>query len=149
MAIKVYALDALRTITKLRAYSGSLRDVRRVRVMESDTLRTVAEFAPAISLAVNPATSETEANSVFPVVITSDPVTATPTGGTGPYSYAWAQTSGPAATINNPANATSTFAMTRSPGSGGTAQFTCTVTDSIGQQAQAVATITFTNTSEA
>lgn len=73
-------------------------------------------------------------------------VTATPTGGTGPFTYAWSITSfmGGVPAINTPSNATT--AITQS----GLAQFddndctaSCLVTDSLGATARANVSFTF------
>jgi hypothetical protein len=44
--------------------------------------------------------------------LTTAGVTATPAGGTAPYTYSWAKVSGDAITVNSPTSATTTFSAT-------------------------------------
>lgn len=123
--------------------------VARIEAWNGSAWKLVQSFAPPISLTTSPPTSFAERDSASIVLITSTPVTAVVAGGTGPYSYVWVQTSGPAASIYSPNSATSQFGMSVGPGSSEQADFTCTVTDSGGLTANASATVTFTNTSGA
>ena len=63
-----------------------------------------------------------------------------PTGGIPPYSYAWTKTAGGAVAADAPAAATTTFTATALVGGAAprTANFRCTVTDSIGTVVQTV-----------
>lgn len=150
MTIKVRHEGATRDITGVKVmFGGTLRNILRVKVMEGDTLRTVAEFAPPISLSVSPASSFATANSASVVSVITGNVTAYVTGGTAPYTYAWTQTTGQTASIYSPTSATTKFAMALGPGSNEDAQFSCTVTDSFGLTASAVAFVNFQNTSGA
>jgi hypothetical protein len=60
----------------------------------------------------------------------SSDATATPYGGTPPYSYAWSVDNG-AVSMNNPGGQSTAFFST----DGGFANATCTVTDSLGAEA--------------
>lgn len=64
--------------------------------------------------------------------VTSDSVTVTPAGGTGPYTYAWTRLSG-ASSISPtaPTAATTTFSANVPRDTTVTATFRCTVTDSL------------------
>jgi hypothetical protein len=66
--------------------------------------------------------------------ITTNVVTASATGGSAPYSYAWAKESGDVGwTVNSPSSAATSFkAASVSPGAGTTATMRCTVTDARG-----------------
>lgn len=135
-AVRVYPATTAKRVTRIEAWNGS-------------AWKLVQSFAPPISLAASPVASFASRNAAAVVAIISDPVTAFVTGGTAPYSYLWTQTGGPAASIYSPTSATTKFAMGLGPGSSEDAQFTCTVTDSNGQTAAAIAFATFSNTSGA
>lgn len=65
------------------------------------------------------------------LLIYTDATTVTPSGGTGPYTYAWTQVSGDPFTCNNPTAATTTFRSTVAKASTNTSVWRCTVTDSL------------------
>jgi hypothetical protein len=65
-------------------------------------------------------------------VLTSDATTATPTGGTGPFTYVWSQVGGDSMTINTPNAASTTFSKSVPDAAGFTGYFVCTITDSLG-----------------
>ena len=69
--------------------------------------------------------------------------TATATGGSTPYTYAWTRVSGSSYTINSPTSAATTFTTTLAPSGYKTGVYRCTVTDSLGAIAMADATIEF------
>lgn len=75
--------------------------------------------------------------------VTTEPATATPSGGLAPYTYSWSRISGTYGTPNNPASATTTFYARIPPGTIQTATFRCTVTDSLGSTATADVSATF------
>lgn len=65
-------------------------------------------------------------------VVVSNTVTTTPSGGTGPYTYAWTRVSGSASIqATAPTAATSAFLAGLYDGTTKTATFRCTVTDSL------------------
>lgn len=79
----------------------------------------------------------------------SGTVTASPTGGTGPYTYAWARTGGGTTTeATTPSAASTTFrTYFDTGGQSRTAYFVCTVTDSLGAVANTAAvTVSLTST---
>lgn len=63
--------------------------------------------------------------------LTTDATTVTPSGGTGPYTYAWTLVSGDTLTINSPTAATTTFTGTPAYNSNLSGVYRCTVTDSL------------------
>lgn len=64
--------------------------------------------------------------------VTTPSVTVTPTGGTGPYTYAWTYDSGDSGfTANSAAAATTTFTGSVASGADRVAVWKCTVTDSL------------------
>ncbi len=126
---------AARTITNVKARdaSNTLRQCQFVRVRDAgNVLRTVWAFLTA---AATPSAVTGYANSASPININTSGAVAAPSGGTPPYSYAWARTDGggDAWTINSPSAASTTFQATGvNPGDAFTATFACTVTDSLG-----------------
>lgn len=64
-----------------------------------------------------------------PPIVTTNATTATPSGGIGPYSYAWEKVSGDTISISNPSSATTIFSATLSSGDLRSAVFRCLVTD--------------------
>lgn len=143
MALKL--LDAgsvLRTITRLGVWDGSrLIPMKALKLLDADgtTLRTIATFAPALTLAASPAGAFGTAASDVSVNVTTNSVTAIPTGGTGPFTYAWTVVSYTAATspvITSATNASTTFRQdSMAPDTTASAVFRCTVTDAFGLQA--------------
>lgn len=83
----------------------------------------VGQAALPFSASVNPG----YATGTGRVNITTNSVTVTPSGGTGPYTYAWTYVSGDAFTVLSPTSATTAFrAVTTAEG-----VYKCTVTDSL------------------
>jgi hypothetical protein len=77
--------------------------------------------------------------------VTSNDTTATVTGGSGTFSYAWSQVDGdPGITITVPNGATTTFSAIMFPGATKSGQFICTVTDTVTGQAVASNEVTVT-----
>lgn len=64
-------------------------------------------------------------------LLTTGSVTVTPSGGTGPYTYAWAKFSGDTFTITSPTSASTTFSITLAGDEDAAAIYRCTVTDSV------------------
>lgn len=150
MPLKVIVGTATKDAARASVYPATTaKRVTRIEAWNGSAWKLVQSFAPPISLAANPVASFASRNAAAVVAVVSDPVTFTVTGGTGPYTYSIVQTGGPAASIYSPTSASSQFAMGLGPGSSETSAFTCTVTDSNGLTAAAVASVTFTNTSGA
>lgn len=143
MAITILDGGTLRTITK--AYvkqAGVLRAIRTIKVQDGGTLRTVATFADPLSVFVTD-TGKVASSSTM----TTDPATASPSGGFAPYTYAWTLVTnggGAASTANTPTLASTTFTKTGlSPGSDITDVWRCTVTDALGNTASDVGNANF------
>lgn len=150
MPLKVIVGSATKDAARSDFYVGTAKKrVARIEAWNGTAWKLVQSFAPPISLSVFPTMSLATTSAAAVVAVTTANVTATVVGGTAPYTYAWVQTSGPAASIYSPTSATTKFAMGLGPGSGEDAQFTCTVTDSNGLTAAAIAFATFSNTSGA
>ena len=75
-------------------------------------------------------------------LVTTEQTTVTPSGGTAPYTYAWARLSGFGA-ADTPTTAFTTFSETQPLDEFRTGVFRCTVTDSIGATATVDVTAEF------
>lgn len=136
MAFKVWADGALRTITAVKVMvGGTLRVAKTVKAQESGNLRTVAAFASPMSLSASPTSAFGEDFAGVPVVVFSDTVTAIPSGGLGPYTYAWTIIAGTGFTVTAPSNASTSFSATVNSPGGKTGTARCTCTDSFGTTA--------------
>lgn len=66
--------------------------------------------------------------SPSPSSVVSSPITCTPTGGAGGYTYAWVLTLGSGVAINSPSSATTTFSAMLLSGQSETVNAKCIVT---------------------
>lgn len=139
---------------RIRDAGGTLRTIVRVRVRdETNVLRTIQRISARASsanlfktvfqpfaAAITPSPVDGFLAGTATASVTTSAVTATPTGGTSPYTYAWAQTgSSPYAwTINSPAIASTSFtAAAVEVGAYATNLFQVTITDANGATATA------------
>ena len=133
MPLKVRDGATLRTLTGFKVMDGTtLRTIRTLKVMGTDgvTLRTVAIFTTPLTVATPlPAYVGTAYSSQVSI----GPITATPTGGTAPYTYVWSVITG-SCTIFGGTTASASFnSPTMSPGQFTTATVRVTCSDSSGQ----------------
>lgn len=141
MAAQFRILDngTLRTPTRLRIMqAGLLRTIKTLKVMDGGTLRTVAIFASPLSVSASPseATGSFNGSGVFPPqTLTTDLVTAIPSGGIAPYTYAWAYLSGSTFTVSHPTSAGTFFSHNFVAFGTRSGTYRCTVTDSLGSTA--------------
>lgn len=134
----------IRTITKMTVRDGAtLRPVLRLKFMDGASLRTVATFSTPVTLAITPA-NQAVTGSTNP--LTSTAFTATPTGGTGPFSYAWTVTSGTGSATSPTSASTTVGSGALTSGVASTVNLQCVATDSLGQTATATTYATFTYT---
>lgn len=114
---------------------GAWRTLQYGEAYYSGAWRQIATFVPALSVAISPTTASATGSTV-----TTNSVTATPTGGLGPFTYAWTLVSNSGVTspaITSPSTAATRFTGSPTDGHSGTATFRCTVTDSLGTVATA------------
>lgn len=149
MPLNVIVGTSEKACVKIEVTKGTQKRATRIEAYDGSAWKLVQSFAPPISLSMVPSSAAGSRNVAAIVVITTNNVTATVSGGVGPYSYNWVQIGGPSATIYTPSNATTNFGMALGPGDSEQGQFRCTVTDANGLTAQATVTATFTNTSGA
>lgn len=105
----------------------------------------VAASAGALTASASPSSLYEEAPG--PGTITTDPTTITAAGGTGPYTYAWTQTSGVTFTISAPSAATTDFTSPSIlPGQTRAARFKCVVTDAVPDTFDVLVAVTVVST---
>lgn len=143
-----------RTITGIKVLDGTLlRTIFRVKVVDTDgtTIRTVATFSPPMTASASPSSISGSATSLLPTTVTTNATTVTPSGGTGPYTYAWSVAAYDAAvapTFSTPTSATTAVSQSGVEDGGlYGATVICTVTDAFGQTAIATVTALFSNNS--
>ncbi len=130
--MKTLYAGAVRTIRsgKLRVGS-STRTITRIVGKLNGVVVQLVRFSTTLSVTASPPTATGYGSSGITTTVTSDLVTATPTGGVPPFSYIW--TAGdPAVTATNPNGASTAFSGLVEPTSQVVATAFVTVTDSIG-----------------
>ena len=138
--MEVFSAGAWRTAIGGEIYvGGQWRSLKRGEAYKDDSWRATVSFAPPMSVSAN----NTDGGSAGSF-ITSAPSTATPTGGTAPYSYAWSILSG-AAAINSPTSASTTFSGNAFPGAPSVSTAQVIVTDAHGDTASITITVTLIN----
>lgn len=145
MPLKVVVNGAEKSAVRMEVTVGNAQKrAIRIEAWNGSAWKVAQSFAPAISLSVTPdvfgASSEPTGG-----LITSEPATATPTGGSAPYTYGWAKISGDTMTVMSPTNATTTFRANVPAGATRSAVYRGTVTDNFGQTATADVSITLSN----
>jgi hypothetical protein len=141
MAAQIRVRDAsgtLRTLTQIRARdaSNTLRTITRIRVRDDgNVLRTVYDTSGGTAFAATANPTSVVGRTAGAGSTTTGSTTVTASGGTAPYTYAWAliahdhPTTSP--TINSPTLATTTFSQANmDDNTTYTATFRCTVNDS-------------------
>lgn len=133
-----------RTITSAEAYvNGAWQRLQYAEAYVNGAWRTIATFASALSLTINPHDVTSPTNPM------SGSAFAIPSGGVSPFTYAWSLVSSSGLTgitINSPTAANTTITASTSSttdGSGGLATVRCVVTDSLGATASATAGVSF------
>lgn len=121
--------------------AGAWRQLSEARAYISGAWETVATFIPSLSLEITP--TIVGASITGAGVATSNAATATPTGGSAPFTYSWARVGGVSGSPDSPTNATTTFSKTLGNGDETGETFRCTCTDSFGTTATADISVTF------
>jgi hypothetical protein len=124
---------AWKDITGAKIFSGGAwRTLTAIKIYEGGAWRDVANFTGgggSITLAISPSPVTKTGRTA---TITTGNVTATPTGGLAPYTYAWVKQSGDDINITAPSSAVTAFrADGMSVDEVRTAVFRCTCTDAL------------------
>lgn len=141
--MKVTVGGVARTVTRAFVCVGGVaKPITRTIVHVGGADKDAGHFAPTMTLSVSP----TSANGfiAYSGPCTTDRVTVTPSGGLGPYTYAWTRVSGVGA-ANTATAANTTFTATIGYIDSQTGTFRCTVTDSSAQTATITEVATFTS----
>jgi predicted phage tail protein len=139
MALQQFRNGAWHPITTLYAYrSGAWQRLKTLKTYRGGAWQLVGIFTPPLTLAANNV-GVSGYNSVE-----TGSSTATPSGGLGPYSYAWSKVSGDTMTVSSPTTAGTGFGSpTMAPGGYSSAVYQCTCTDSAGQVASTTISVAF------
>jgi hypothetical protein len=111
-------------ITSVGSVSGTL-------TTQNQNVATVTGAASGGALVATLNRSAVTGNRSGAGTVTTGTVTVTASGGTGPYTYAWTNVSGDTFTPTIPTGATTAFSITVAVDDVKTAQYRCTVTDSV------------------
>lgn len=111
------------------------------KAVERMTLRTpsgdkliYAAGGMSLTVTASPASAVGSGANASPIAVTSAVVTASASGGTGPYTYAWTElTMGTAIEALSPSSAATQFRATVAAGESEFADFRCTATDARGR----------------
>lgn len=150
MPLKAVVNGVEKDAERMEATVGNAQKrVVRIEAWNGSAWKVAQSFAPPITLNVTPSSVSGTGDAISPILITSSTATATPTGGTAPYTYAWTKVSGDTMTVTNSTSASTAFRTSVGPGDVKTATYRCTVTDKNGLTAQDSVSITLTNTNGA
>ncbi len=144
MSLHVLLSGVLREVAGLYKFQdGSLRNVSALYKMQDENLRLAMSSSPvagasSITLSLDPTDVYAFGSNLTAQGLTTNPTTATPTGGAAPYSYVWTID----ATVTDQGKASTAFAK-KLYNTQVQIAFTCTVTDRLGQQAAASGTAEF------
>lgn len=148
MTLKIRDAGTLRTIKRLTVRIGGVnRRIKTIKGMDGGTLRLLATLADDLAVSA-PSSTTGFGDGTIGDSITTEPVSATVTGGIGPFSYAWVRQSneGIASTATAPSKATTSFKKSGNPvGSTRTDVWRVTVTDSTGTTATTDVSAIFSN----
>ena len=131
--MEVYRASAWRQIITGEVFvGGSWRTITTGESYIGGTWRRIATFVQPLTLAITPTTVYGSGTGAIGRVYT-DPVTATPTGGLGPFTYSWTIPAGSGgATATTPASASTTISALMNKATTINSYATCVVTDSLG-----------------
>lgn len=123
--------------------AGAWKRLTRAVAYVGGAWEDVAEFTPPLTVSASP--QSTIAGIVGGGTATTLIVTAIPSGGLGPFAYSWARTSGTGGVPLSASSAETRFSRTMAEDETVLNEFTCTVTDSLGNVATTVVSVTFTS----
>lgn len=144
--MKIRKGASLKDVTGAAAYGGgALVQVRRIAHFDGSAVNTVKTFVDDLLASASP--DALEGDRVGSGVAVSNATTVTPSGGAGPFTYAWSRLSGSGA-IESPTKAKTTFSQFVSQGSTSSGVFQCTVTDASGETVAVQVAVSFSSVSD-
>ena len=120
---------------------GAWKNLVRIRAYIGGAWKEVATFVQPLTATVSPAV--TAANRIGAGTATTSPVTITPSGGIGPYTYSCVRVTGTGGTVTSPSSATTTFRRLMGNGEVVTNVFRWTVTDAMASTITGDCTVDF------
>lgn len=134
--MKAFISSGVRDIARgILQTGGAQRRFTRAIAYIGGANRTVATFLTPLTVSA-PDAYGSRFGATAPGVVASSPTTATPSGGLGPYTYAWSLLTG-SMTITNPTSATTRFSRSLPVYGSASATARVTCTDSLGAVATA------------
>lgn len=121
--------------------AGAWKNLVRIRARVAGAWKDVAVFVQPLTASASPAAETAIQNGAG--AATTSPVTVTPAGGIGPYTYSWVRITGTGGTIASPTSASTTFTRIMGDGEIATNVFRCTVTDSLASTATVDVSVEF------
>ena len=122
---------------------GASKALARIAYYDGSAIKTLKTFTKDLTASVLP--SAVNGDVVGGGLATTQSVTVTPEGGTGPFTYSWVRQSG-SGSITHPNRANTQFTYFFNEGGGDeTGTFQCTVTDSLGATAQVFVVANFSS----
>lgn len=123
-----------RTMSSARARVENVwRNVTSARAYIDGAWRDAATFIQPLTVSVDPTSANADVQGSG--VAVSPAVTATPSGGVAPFTYAWTRVSGFSSNATAPSSATSSFSRFVNSGENASEEWRCTVTDALGATA--------------
>lgn len=148
MSAQVFIGGSWRNITGGKIFlGGSWRNITRGKIYKGGAWLDGPAFTSTLAVVDMPSIVNVSGSSASPITLDSGVITATPSGGVPPYSYAWSIINdlGPAMTLSSTATASTSAHAVLSAGDFAQSALRVTVTDSIGSTATADATVTLSN----
>lgn len=143
--MRVVVGGAYKTVDSIKVCAGGVwKPVASTRLSPAGVWKVGEIFTRPLSLAITPATVSGSGEIGRALLIFTDAATATPTGGSAPYTYAWTRLTGSGAAFSPTAAATK-FSATVPASTLYSGTFRCTVTDALGATAIASVSASFEN----
>lgn len=122
---------------------GDYKKITSAIIYDDPDWIEIASFIPDLSLSITPAVAGGGRQGAGP--LTTNVVTATPTGGEAPYSYSWQRLNTGTSFANSPNSPATSFFRTMGNEETVMDTFSCACTDGLGNVATSVIEVTFSS----